>query len=292
MVSNEKDDKIEKNPALKPEDITEKDISKSWTRWWFSNEIPHSVDRFLAGSLMWAMMPILQKLYKDEEELNKAYHRYLVYYNTNATWGGGSIIGILSSMEEKRAKQLYETGDSDISDNVIDTTKEGLMGALAGMGDSVDTFTVMYIFIAIGLPWALNGNILGAFLPWLAFASYQYIIGLKFTQSGYRLSTGAASKLVSGKRNKALIEALRIIGIFMMGILVANYVDITTSVTWGSGAEEQSLQSVFDSILPGLMPLGVTIGLYYYYTRKEFNVMKAALILSVVLGVLAAVGIL
>ncbi|WP_161879170.1 PTS system mannose/fructose/sorbose family transporter subunit IID [Alkalibacterium sp. MB6] len=292
MSSNTVQDTLKEEANTTPEEITKKDVKKSWFRWWFANEIPHSVDRYLAGSLLWAMMPILKKLYKDEDELKRVYQRYLVYYNTNATWGGGLVIGILSDMEEKRAKQLHETGDSMISDSIIDTTKEGLMGSLAGIGDSVDTFTVMYTLIAIGLPWALNGNILGALLPWVVFALYQFIIGSTFTQMGNAIGTKAASKVVSGARSKVIIDGLRIIGIFMMGILVANYVDISTPLTWGSGQDQQSIQAMLDSVLPGLIPLSVTLGIYYYFTKKEFNVMKVALIVSIVLGVLAAIGIL
>ena len=35
------------------------------------------------------------------------------------------------------------------------------MGALAGIGDSIDSGTIQYIFIAIALPWAQQGNAIG-----------------------------------------------------------------------------------------------------------------------------------
>lgn len=41
-------------------------------------------------------------------------------------------------------------------------TKAGLMGALAGIGDAIDSGTVQYIFIAIAVPWAQQGSPLGA----------------------------------------------------------------------------------------------------------------------------------
>ena len=36
------------------------------------------------------------------------------------------------------------------------------MGALAGIGDAIDSGTVQYIFIAIAVPWAQQGSPLGA----------------------------------------------------------------------------------------------------------------------------------
>lgn len=99
-------------------------------------------------------MPILRKLYKDPDQLRAAYHRHLLFFNTQATWGGGLLTGILSSLEEARAKETYEGSEITVTDDLIYNTKAGLMGALAGIGDSIDSGTVQYIFIAIALPWA------------------------------------------------------------------------------------------------------------------------------------------
>ena len=55
----------QKNVALAPEEITQKDVTKAYLRWHFANEIPHSFDRYISASLLYAMMPILNKLYKE-----------------------------------------------------------------------------------------------------------------------------------------------------------------------------------------------------------------------------------
>ncbi len=287
-----KTNEISKDDYLKPEEITQKDVRKAWSRWYFANEIPHSFDRYTAAALLWAIMPILKKLYKDEDELRDAYQRHLLFYNTNANWGGGTITGIMISMEEERANQLYETGDTNVTDDAIYSIKAGLMGALAGVGDSIDSFTIMYILISIGLPWAQAGNIWGALIPWLAFATYQFLMGLNFTRMGYSLGTTAASGLLTGQKSKSIIDGLSILGLWMMGVLVANYVDISSGLTWETFQGESSLQGLLDSILPGLLPFIATIGVYYYYKKVDFNIMKAIIWLTVILGVLAAIGIL
>ena len=44
--------------------------------------------------------------------------------------------------------------------------------------------------------------------------------------------------------------------------------------------------------MPGLLPLAVVAGVYLFFTRKGMNVTKALIGLTIILGVLAGVGIL
>ncbi|MCB6543821.1 PTS system mannose/fructose/sorbose family transporter subunit IID, partial [Desulfovibrio desulfuricans] len=68
--------------------------------------------------------------------------RHTSMFNTNCDWG--SIIhGITISLEEQRA-----LGHDDISPEVIQSLKLGLMGPLAGIGDSVDQGIVATIPLA------------------------------------------------------------------------------------------------------------------------------------------------
>jgi len=74
----------QKNVALAPEEITQKDVTKAYLRWHFANEIPHSFDRYISASLLYAMMPVLKKLYKDKDDLKAAYKRQLLFFNSKA----------------------------------------------------------------------------------------------------------------------------------------------------------------------------------------------------------------
>lgn len=148
---------INKSTNLAPEEITKKDVTKAYLRWHFANEIPHSFERYLAPSLLYAMMPILRKLYKDEDKLKAAYKRQLLFFNTQLSWGGGVITGLMSSMEQQRAQEEHEGTEILMQDDLMYNTKAGLMGALAGIGDAIDSGTVQYIFIAIAVPWAEQG---------------------------------------------------------------------------------------------------------------------------------------
>lgn len=276
---------------LAPEEITVKDVTTAYLRWHFANEIPHSFERYIAPSLLWALMPILRKLYKDDNSLRAAYERQLLFFNTQLTWGGGVITGLMSSMEQERARQEYDNEDITMTDDLMYNTKAGLMGALAGIGDSIDSGTVQYIFIAIAVPWAQNGNPMGAIFPFVGFALYQVLVGLFFARQGFTMGRNATGLMQSsGVQN--IIELLSILGMFMMGVLAGNYVKVTSSLAFDISGRPFVLQDTLNTILPGLLPLTVVLGVYYYYTKKGLKVTRALVGLTVILAVLAGVGIL
>ncbi|PXZ05073.1 PTS mannose transporter subunit IID [Gilliamella apicola] len=281
----------QKSIDLKPEEITQKDVVIAWLRFYYANEIPHAFDRYIAASLLWALMPILKKLYKDKNDLIAAYQRHLLFFNTQLAWGGGTITGIMASLESVRANDTYEGKPLSIDDNLLYNTKAGLMGALAGIGDSIDSGTMQYIFIAIALPWAQEGMAIGALFPFIAFSLYQIMIGYYFSQLGFKLGRNAATEVV-GNSMQMLIEGLSILGLFMMGILAANYIKVTSSLSFELSGKNFVIQETLDKILPGILPLVVVSGLYLYFAKKGLKVTNALIGLTVILGVLAAIGIL
>lgn len=280
-----------KQATLAPEEITKKDVTKTYLRWHFANEIPHSFERYLAPSLLYAMMPILKKLYKDEDALKAAYRRQLLFFNTQLTWGGGVITGLMSSMEQERAKEEYEGKEVLMTDDLLYNTKAGLMGALAGIGDAIDSGTVQYIFIAIAVPWAEQGSALGALFPFVAFALYQIFLGVFFARQAFTMGRNATGLMQSSGVQSA-IETLSVLGLFMMGILAGNYVKVSSGLAFSISGREFVIQEILDQIVPGILPLAVVMGVYWFYTKKGLKVTQALLWLTGILIVLATIGIL
>lgn len=274
-----------------PEPLTQKDVRKSYLLWHFANEIPHSFERYIAPALLYGMMPILRKLYKDPERLKAAYKRQLLFFNTQLTWGGGIITGLMASMEQERARQEYEGEEITMTDDLMYNTKAGLMGALAGIGDAIDSGTIQYIFIAIAVPWAQEGNAMGALFPFIGFALYQFAIGLFFARQGFSMGRNATS-LMESAGIKTMIDLLSILGLFMMGVLAGNYITVTSSLKFSLSGKEFVLQEILDKIVPGMLPLAVVIGVYLYFVKKGLKVTRALLWLTGILIVLAAIGIL
>ena len=277
---------------MTPEKITKKDLHGAWFRWWWANEVPHAFDRYIAPSLLLALMPILRKLYKNDDDLREAYHRHLMFFNTQAIWGGGTITGIVASLEETRANQIANDEEVTVTHDLINNTKLGLMGALAGIGDAIDSGTVQYIFIAIALPWAQAGSPMGSLFPWIGFTLVTYLYGYYFTRNGYKLGRAAATELVCGKKMTAIIEGLSVLGLFMMGIIASSYVKVSSIFTLNISGKEFVLQNILDGLLPGLLPFTVIMAIYFYFSKKGIKVTNAILGLTAVLGVLAWFNIL
>lgn len=273
------------------EEITQKDVTKTYLRWHFANEIPHAFDRYISPSLLYAMMPILKKLYKDEEKRKEAYKRQLLFFNTQLSWGGGVITGLMSSMESARAEQEANNEPITMTDDLMYNTKAGLMGALAGIGDAIDSGTVQYIFIAMAVPWAQQGSPLGALFPFICFALYQLAIGLFFSRQSFKMGRDATS-LMADSSIKKVIEFLSVLGLFMMGILAGSYIKLSSSLKFALSGKEFVVQELLDKILPGILPLAAVWGIYWFYRKRGLNVMRAMLWLTGILVVLATVGIL
>lgn len=274
-----------------PEEITQKDVRRSYLKWHFANEIPHSFERYIAPALLFAMMPILRKLYKDPDRLKAAYKRQLLFFNTQLTWGGGIITGLMSSMEQERARQEYAGEEITMTDDLMYNTKAGLMGALAGIGDAIDSGTIQYIFIAIAVPWAQEGNPMGALFPFIGFALYQFAIGIFFARQGFAMGRNATS-LMESSGIKNMIDMMSILGLFMMGILAGNYITVNTSLAFTISGKEFVLQEILDKIVPGILPLATVMGVYFYFVKKGLKVTRALLWLTGILIVLAGIGIL
>lgn len=282
---------VNKNWTSAPEQITKKDVTKAYLGWHFANEIPHTFERYLAPSLLFGMMPVLRKLYKNDDALKAAYKRQLLFFNTQLSWGGGVITGLMASMEQQRAQEEYEGKEITMQDDLMYNTKAGLMGALAGIGDAIDSGTVQYIFIAIAVPWAQQGNALGALFPFVCFALYQVLLGVFFARQAFDMGRSATGLMGSAGVQTA-IDTLSVLGLFMMGILAGNYVKVTSAMHFTISGKEFVIQDILDTVLPGILPLAVVMGVYFYYQKKGLKVTPALLWLTLILIVLSALWIL
>lgn len=287
------DESVMQKKENAPEKITEKDLLAAYSRWWWANEVPHTYDRMLAPSFLFGMIPILKKLYKDPAMKAESYQRHLLFFNTQCNWGGGTLTGITASLEEERAIALaHPEGKEPIDVKMINNTKVGLMGPLAGIGDAIDSGTVQYIIIAILLPLSQEGNPLGAILTFLIFVSLTFAYGFAFTRLGYKLGRNAAKEIMTGTKMKQIMDSLGVLGLFMMGVLSSQYVKVSSSLKFSVQGKEFVIQQILDKILPGILPLATVMALYLFFEKKGLKITKGMLLLTTVLIILALVRIL
>lgn len=265
--------------------IDKKLVQRSWFRYWLSAEMSNSYERLQSLSFCYSMIPVLKKLYPEEDDLKEAIQRHLNFFNTEPTWGA-PILGISIAMEEEKSLTKEIPGEA------ITALKTGLMGPLAGIGDTIDWGTLKTIIYGIAVTFASTGNALGAFIPVL-FTVLTFIIGSYLTQFGYTTGKDSVKSILQQGWIKELIFGTSILGLFMMGALTSNFVKITTPLTF-TIAEGQSIavQDILNSIAPGILPLCAVFGIYYFLTKGKVNYGLLAIGIVIVCLLCSLLGIL
>ncbi|QIQ21699.1 PTS system mannose/fructose/sorbose family transporter subunit IID [Zophobihabitans entericus] len=259
--------------------ITEKDVKNSWLYYYIVCEMGISYERLQALGFTVAMIPILEKLYPNKEDLKQALKRHLVFYNTEAVYGA-PINGIVIAMEEQKAK------GADIEDDAITGIKTGLMGPMAGIGDSIDWATLKPIIFGLAVTLSTNGSIIGA-LFMLLLPLIQIVVGRKLAAYGYRAGQASIREILNSGHIKTLILGASTLGLFMMGALSSTYVKLSTPITFSFGDANRPfvLQDVINSIIPGLLPLIAVFGIYWWLLKKNQNfTMIMILIVTISIG--------
>lgn len=233
-----------------------------------------------------SMIPILQDLYPDnKQEVIDGMTFYNDKYYITEPSTGMVINAIVSKMEEARAN------GAEINREDMEAVKSGLMGALAGFGDTIFTSTLRPVGMAIFTPMALSGNILGPLGFYFLGGAARWLNGIFWYRRGIKLGTGALDVLLEGGNEKlrSIMDAMGVLAMFVMGAMAANYVTpkFALQVKIKEAADGlvpekiATLQSFVDSALPGLLPLATVLLSYYLLTKKKVSTIK------VILGILA-----
>lgn len=268
--------------------LSKGDVHGAWFRWWWANEITHTLDTLIGPSFFIGVRPALRILYPDLEERKEAYERHLRYFNTQCNWGGGTITGVILNLENARAVSILD-GESPLFDSeAIHTTKTGMMGALAGIGDAVDSGNVQFLFIAAGFPFLLKGNYLGALLPWIGFMGLTYLYGWYFTWHGYQKGRYAALEIVGGKKTKILREVLTIAAMITLGAFAATVIrfplpDYLSNLN--TGTDPRILAILYSSLISSL----IYFILLAVFSKHGTKYKPALLFISAIVTVLAVI---
>ena len=254
--------------------ITKKDVNKLFFRWYVRAEMSNSFERLQSLSFCSAMVPALRKLYPDKEKRAEALQRNLQFFNTEGIFGA-AIHGTTLAMEEQKAR------GENIPDEMITNIKTGLMGPMAGIGDTLTWGILRPILLALAASFAMQGSALGIIFPFI-FVIVTYIIGNYLCNMGYTMGRNSIKEMLSGGKIKDVIYAAGIVGVFMMGALAASYVDISTPLSFSINGEEMVVQDMLDSIIKGLLPLGFVMGSYFFLKKFPYKILPLLLIIVAV----------
>lgn len=233
-----------------------------WSAWAIQNT--WNYERQMNMGYMHGMAPIIDNIYQDPAEIEdkkEAYRRHMQLFNCTPQTTS-FIMGITAAMEEKR-----HNNPQDVPPEAISNIKTSLMGPLSGIGDSFFQGTVRIIAFGLGISLAQQGNILGPILAMLISAIPSILVTWYGGKLGYEQGTKSLDKLLKGGMMDQVFYVTSLMGLIVVGGMISNLINITTPITFGEGFV---LQDTLDSIMPGILPLALTM-LMYKLNKKHVN---------------------
>ena len=265
--------------------LKKSDVVKSFWLWVFFAVSNYNYERLMANAFVHALSPVLKKLYgHDKEELKQALERHLVFYNTEPHFG--SIIGGMTvAMEEQRAQ------GKPISDQMINSLKTGLMGPVAGIGDTLWQGTLIPITVSFGISFGATGNLIGPLFYATVMPGIMLFLAYNLWMKGYLLGREGVQKLLAGNMLQKVMSTAQTMGGIVLGGLAASFVSLSSPLALKLGETALSVQKdVLDKLLLGLLPLGITF-LTLFLLNKKMKSTTVLLILTIIAAVGAAIGI-
>ncbi|RSI08814.1 Mannose permease IID component [Streptococcus sanguinis] len=265
--------------------ITKKTLAKSFHHWYYGHLTCFSQEHMQTFGYLTSMLPIVEELYKDKEEQKEAMQTYTAFFNTEPQLGA-LVVGITAGLEEARAN-----GDA-VDGETINGMRAGLMGPIAGIGDSLVVGTLIPVLLGIALGLSKGGNPIGALFYILVWNVLIYG-GMRFAYfKGYELGDKAVEFLV-GPKGQALRKAISVIGGMVIGAVAATWVSVTTSLELKNADGEAflKLQEKIDGVYPGLLTAGFITLCWWLMAKKKVSPNLVMLLLVVIALIGVALGI-
>ena len=179
------------------------------------------------------------------------------------------VMGIILSLEQQKA---------DIE--TIRAVRVAAMGPLGGIGDAIFWFTLVPITAGITSNMAINGSLAGPILFLLIFNIVQFACRFFLMYWSYNLGTKAIDILTANA--KEFTRAASMLGVFIVGALTSNYGGTTVATVIENGDSPIVIQSILDGVLPKLIPLALTLGLFFLMKKKNWKPVTCIALLLVI----------
>lgn len=283
--------------------VSKKSLNSSFWRWFYGNLTCFSHEHMQTFGYMWSMLPIIQELYETKDEQAEKLQTYYPFFNTEPQIGS-IVVGITAGLEEARAN-----GAEEIDDEMINGIRAGLMGPLAGIGDSLIVGTYIPVLLGIALGLAEGGSIIGPLFYIVVWNVTSIFFQKWIYNKGYELG-GSAVEVIVGEQATALRESVIVMGQVIVGAMAGTWVSITTSVQLTTSIQNKTemviegskvienvtgtqevpvlLQEKLDGAFPGVLTLLFVLGCWWLMAKKAVSPIKIMLLMVVV----AIVGVL
>ena len=238
-------------------------------------------ERMQHSGYLWVILPQLRKIYGDNTPaLKEAARTHCGPFFNTSNFLNTIIQGIDLAIEEEEGTESLDA---------VAGLKTGLMGPLASIGDSIFGSLLPTIFGALAANMAMAGNPLGIFI-WIA--ANIAVDWFRFKQTHMAYEQGMKLVTTMSDQLNAITDAATVMGVFMVGALVATNVGVSFGLTADIGGVSVNLQNIMNMICPKLVPAALVGFVYWLLGKKGMTSTKAIIIVIVLAVVLGAFDVL
>lgn len=264
--------------------ISKKTLAKSFRNWFYGHLTCFSQEHMQTFGYLCAMLPIVEELYDTPEEQQEALSTYTAFFNTEPQLGT-VIVGVTAGLEEAKANGQNVDGE------MINGIRAGLMGPVAGIGDSLVVGTLIPILLGIALGLSSGGSPLGAIF-YIVVWNVLVTLGMRFLYyKGYELG-GKAVEFIVGDRANAIRESVVMLGTIVIGAVAASWINVTTAFKMlnADGGTIIDLQATLDGICPKLLSAATVMLCWWLMSKRKISPTVVMLILVAISLVGVLVG--
>ena len=236
-------------------------------------------ERMQSAGWLWAMLPGLQKIHTNKEDLAASMTHNLDFLNTHP-FAVTFVMGMVLSMKQQKM---------DIQ--TIRSVRISVAAPLGGIGDALFWMTLIPIVAGMTAQMAIDGSWLGPILYFVIAFGVEMALRYALMYWSYNMGTKAVTMMTA--HAKEITHAASVLGVFVIGALIANYgggTSLAISIPNGQG-DPLVIQNYLNAILPLLLPLLMTLMCYFLIIKKNFTPIKLIVLLLVIGIVGCAFGI-
>ncbi len=231
-------------------------------------------ERMQSAGWLWAMLPGLKEIHKNKEDLASSMTHNMDFINTHP-FAVTFVIGIVLSMEQLK---------TDIQ--TIRSVRISVAAPLGGIGDALFWYTLVPITAGLCANMAINGSLAGPVLYFLILFGCEMALRYGLMYSAYNLGMNAVSTMTEYAHE--FTHAASVLGVFIVGALIANYGGGTElGMVIQNGESPIVIQSYLDMILPCLLPLLITLLMFFLIRKKGWTPVQCILLI-LVMGIIGA----
>lgn len=240
--------------------------------------------RFQGLGFLFALLPSLKRIYKDDEAgLKEASLRHLATFNMTVA-PSPIVMGAAIAMEEKAAK------DPGFDRTTISSFKVSLMGPLSGIGDTFFWGIFRILACSLALGFAQAGSWLAPVVLLVVFNIPNFATRYYGLRLGYSQGQGIIQSMGASGTMQLFTYCAGIVGAMAMGCMIALWVPISTPLWFNIAGSDITIQDYLDQIFPALLPITATL-VILWVVRKRINPMVIIGIVMVAGFILGTFGI-